>query len=474
MSVVEAYNPSKTYKIGDQCFVDYGFNEDGTPAILQYSAIRPQKAGVVGVDNYPPIVPELFPDEYRYYKDWESKMWWELEWPIWSEVEPWGQNGLCTYEGRYYSLTWRAKKKWNKVTKEYEERQLINGYPNELEDEEGVRVWQTTSPSSRLHSRVCSFDLAPFNLERHYDNTEAREVELNPYGDPQYPLATSIWYHGVGASIGRYSGASLMVYQDYPPDIREVQIPVYDDETGSITSYETSNETVIPGGTTPADRCGCAFQTVEEGIHWGGDFASLNPKLPVWHPDYETITYTPPEGLWDDIFHSGGYDESPPYPNPSYPNPSNPDEPEFLTHPATPASTEEWQRIANVFYFHNHPLFFRRRVGVRVVLTVRRFRWRAIYVPPTGGELTDYDIVSTTKTWKTSSSFTPKDDCFAMAYALNQSPKNGNAVGRFSLEGGDMKTSFIGADGERPDLVPNNYIFGQGWGTLFLVIEGND
>jgi hypothetical protein len=479
MSVVEAYDPNATYNIGDQCFVDYGFNPDDTPAILQYTATRPHKAGDVGVDNYPPVIPELFPDEYRYYKDWDSKMWWELERPIWSEVEPWGQAGLCTWENRYYSLTWRAKKRWNKVTKEYEERLLINGYPNELEDEDGVRVWQTTSPASKIHSRVCSFDLAPFNLERHYDNPDTREIELNPYGDPQYPLGGSVWYQGVGANIGTYSGASLMVYQDYPPDIREVRIPVYDDEWGGVDSYETSNETVVGGGTTPAERCGCAFQKAGEGIFWGGDVATLNPRLPEWHPDYEETVYTPPEGVKETpVGYDGGNTESPPYPNPSYPNPSNPEEPELLTHPAVDGQ-DNWRRIVYAFYSHNHPLFFRRKVGLRVTVTTTKRHWKAIYTeildPPNPPEkvLTNYGMAEITNTFRASFLLTPKDDCFADLSGFDQQPKNGNAVGRFSIAGG-MGVSYIGAVGNRPDLVAGNYVFGQGESILFLVVEVND
>lgn len=465
--VVEAYDPNKTYNIGDRCFVDYGFNEDDTPAILEYTATRPHKAGVVGVDNYPPVIPELFPDEYRYYRDWDSKMWWELDWPIWSEVEPWGQAGLCTYEGRYYSLTWRATKRWNNVTKEYEERQLINGYPNELEDEDGVRVWQTTSPASRLHSRVCSFDLAPFNLERHYDNPDAREVELNPYGDPQYPFATSIWYDGVGQSIGRSSGASLMVYQDYPNDIREVQIPTYDD-WGAVESYETSEETVVPGGTTPKERCGCAFQRVGEGITWGGSVNALNPGLPEWHPDYGLV-YTPPEGLKETVGYNGGNDESPPYPNPFY-NPNDPESPETLTHPAVDGDPE-WKRKAVVFFYHNHPLFFRRNVRLQLTITVKKLRWKRIVTE--GSPFFDYGLASINSTDKKKTSFKPVDDCFAAPVGFDQQPTNGNAVGQFALAGGRV-ISYIGADGSRPDITPGNIIFGQGEGMLFLVLESND
>jgi hypothetical protein len=480
MSVVEAYDPNATYNIGDQCFVDYGFNEDGTPAILQYTATRPHEAGEVGVDNYPPVIPELFPDEYRYYRDWDSEMWWELEWPIWSEEEPWGQAELCTYEGRYYSLTWRAKKKWNKVTEEYEERLLIDGYPNELEDEEGVRVWQTTSPSSIAHSRVCSFDLAPFNLERHYDNPATFEVETSPYGDPSDPQNGSLPVWGVGRSIGAFSGASLMMYQDYPPDIREVQIPVYDDEWGGVDSYETSNETVIAGGTTEATLCGCAFQRGEQGIEWGGDVNALEPDLPVWHEDYGVVYYIPPEGLKEPVGFAGGDTESPPYPNPLYPNPSNPEEPEFLTHPAS-ASQADWHRTAYVFFHHNHPLFFHRQIGLQVTVTVKRRHWKGVYTlttlpppPPPTLVLTDYAQASIEKTWKANTTFKPKSDCFASYAGNDQQPTNGNAIGKFRLQGGAMVDSYLGATGVRPDLTPGNSIFGQGEGILFLVLEAND
>ena len=484
--VVEAYDPNKTYKIGDRCFVDYGFNEDDTPAILEYTATRPHKAGVVGVDNYPPIIPELFPDEYRYYRDWDSKMWWELDWPIWSEVEPWGQAGLCTYEGRYYSLTWRATKRWNKVTKEYEERQLINGYPNELEDEDGVRVWQTTSPSSAIHSRVCSFDLAPFNLERYYDNPNAREVELNPYGDPKYPFAGVLWYHGVGASIGRYSGASLMVYQDYPPDIREVRRPVYDDKTGSIEAYETSEEMVVPGGTTSAGLCGCALQREQEGIFWLGTISALDPIAdddpyygdPIW----EGVEFTPPEGWkapggWD-----GGYPASPPFWNPqkSY-HLLDPDVPETIIIPAQDP-TPEWHRFYYVFWSHNHPLFFRRTVKVQATITVQRgFREKVVgmrpdLTPPHDPveDIVGYTTSTITSTFVKKGSLKPRDDCFAVNPPSEQSPYNGNAIGKLITQGGTFVVSYPGAPGSRPDLTPGNITFGAGEGLLFVVEGGND
>ena len=495
----EEYNELYYYDIGERVFVDYsknpdgstnpsGFNPDGTPAILYYTCIRYHNPNVDG-ESYPPIRPEMFPDEQRYLRDWESKMWWELEWPVWDAVDQkWGQDGLCTYDGRYFELTWRATKRWDKVAKVYTERQLIDGYPNELEDEDGIRVWQTTAHATIGHTRVCSFDLAPFNLERYYDNPDAREVELNPYGDPQYPFAGSIWYHGVGASIGRFSGASLMVYQDYPPDIRTVQIPVYNDRTGGIEAYETSEETVVPGGTTSAGLCGCAFQRYQEGIFWLGTISALDPVAdddpyygdPIW----EGVEFTPPEG-WKDPLPGwdGGYPESPPFWNPAKfgLNFFDPSVPETITIPAQDP-TPEWHRFYYVFWSHNHPLFFRRTVKVQATITVRMGFWKKVIgmrpdlTPPHNPveDIVGYTAPMITSTFTKRGSLKPRDDCFASQVPSDQQPYNGNAIGKLTTQGGSFVVSYPGAPGSRPDLTPGNIIFGQGEGLLFVVEGGND
>lgn len=419
---IEKYNSSLPYKVGDLVWIENYFaiapREDGTYQQLTFICIKDCPP------NTTPVIPyNYFPDDHKYEK-WIEAQSWEMVWSEWSEEEPYTEGDFATYGGRYYITTWR----WNRYYEEDEDRtrsdRQAGNYlpPNENEDEEGVRHWASNMGTQAADEP--SFHLSPFSLEPWGDNftEEKKDKCQHPYGVPNRDENTGE-FGGFRGGVGREfrrNGFSLAVYQRY--EKLENNSYSYQEGDNEYGEFKDEGKFVIqPSGITSKDRCGVAFQTKAQGgwIVWGAGIIAVDPTKPE--------TETPPQGMQVMWRWSGSISPAPDGTG------------------GQPTAYTQYNAIGHIFYNHNHPLFFRRKVSVTITYNISRQYWKSVKNPVT--QQHDYYVLRGKRLTNTmqKSNLTPKDACMSGAVGgIGQwywMRLDDNEIGIFPLPSGDMVLS---------------------------------
>jgi hypothetical protein len=386
---------------------------------------------------------EYFPDHPK-YQEWVSNNPWEMVWPEWKLDGKYGEGSLVTFNGRYYVGTSRFIIDYTREPNEPFSRQLPNGPPDTLVDEDNVRAWAIRNSVLTFQT----YSLNPYKLVGGpYDEDEStQEFEGAPYVVFRNPFYN--WKNGV-RSPELSEGASFTVYQGRKAD-PELEVP-----------YEPP---------TSASECGAAFQTLQiSGIGHGVTIASING---VWSY-YGDRTESPDYNFWQDP-ETGEV-------IPPFDQNWNPEDNDCsVVARGTPGtiSTNKDNSVGQIYYAHNHPLYFKRSVSVKAGYFWLKTYWK--FFPQTikwetqpgysnpdgttnpapcfwywGGYLSstegiEYGVKNGT--------FSPKEDCWA--FASVQPPKV-NSIGTFTLPVGDDLSSGPASN------------FGLGIKDLEVTIESN-
>jgi hypothetical protein len=390
---VELYDGSKQYNPGDQCFVYNNNLMQPFEGVIKYVFVCVRYHEAYGYHF--PSTPDMGSD-FRWpnesgYQEWMKTQYWELVWPEWKAENKYTEYSIVKYKGNYYQATWRMIRHETGINQttyqmEYEYRVLGNtAPPNELEDEDGVRVWATT-PSRR---KVSSFVTAPFSLDRptpgygyywgdlqHYQHLDSQKLCRSPY-DSNYD--THDWNAG---TYSRQDGVSWEVYIDLP----KYELSFYQgaDYPPSPEPRPLKKVMFIDAGTTPAGRCGYAMQ------HWRIGT--------VGYKDVSFMVFVP-EGEEDDG--AGGFywqGEA-----------SNPPDVGGVANPGIAL----YHARGYGYYTHNHPLFFKRKISINVASQQFTYSWTAVPVNYQGVPSTYYNRTTTSSVIQGASQFTPKGDCYS-------------------------------------------------------------
>ena len=181
---------------------------------------------------------------------------------------------------------------------------------------------------------------------------------------------------------------------------------------------------VREGGTTEAGRCGVAFQT----HGYAGIFYGISEPLAYEDKDADPIVGT-------GFYSNGNIDASPDGATP------------FEDHSQY---NQSYHHTGYIFFSHNHPLFFRRKLDIRVAIFKGRRFWKQVKNPNWNqynnlpyyvyvlNEETNYEVEDR--------SGTPTDDCFDNVLVEGMHYDGwvvgDNQVSKVTLDSGNMIFSY--------------------------------
>jgi hypothetical protein len=429
---IEEYDSTKTYKLGDKVRShinpEYIAPVGGEYHLNLYTFVLRRESNF----QQSPVSQyyfQRFPDDPR-YEEYIKQFDWELVWPEWSASGKYGEGSLVIYNGRYYFGTPRMY--FNFENESSPPRRLPNEPPDVLVDEEDVRAWTICS----INEYYPTYALVPYHLERmlNYDDESTQEDEHAPYW---YSIQNYSWKNGVRFP-GYMDGYSISVYQGSP---------AYGSAPNQTPVVPPSSELV----------CGVALQSLQlGGIYHNCTIASLGLKKGVEPPEGGSVK------PWR---YSGDITPSPDYNNwynaetgeviPPFDQGYNAQDNDCSTmQRGTPGtiSTDKDSAVGEIYYTHNHPLYFNRKVEVIAGTSSVRYYWK--FFPQTSRwtridenglptpapcywywgnyiRLTEKGTQYEAKT----GTFSPKEDCWSVTH-LQQYPKL-NSIGTFTLETGD-------------------------------------
>ena len=426
---VEYWDSTKTYKLGDKVrgYLNPEFLAPPPYERNLYTYVLRKEVDSPG-DPQLQYYLSVFPDDPA-YEEYIKTLAWELLWPEWSMEGKYGEGSLVVYKGRYYAGSPRMYFNFEDLSAP--PRRLANQPPNVLVDEQGVRAWILGRPQTTFPT----YALKPYHLERigNFDDVSTHKREFAPY----WLGSNYSWLDGVRIP-GIPEGFSLTVYQGSP---------AYGDEPATSPSSELV--------------CGAAFQSLQlSGIrHW---CYILSLGLKKGENPVETGGYAEP---W---YYTGDRTASPDYNNwadpetgeviPPFDQGWNAQDNDCSTlQRGSPGviSTQKDNSIGEVYYNHNHPLYFNRKVAVRAGTSSQKSYWKFYpqtlkwdYVDgygqpvpkPCWWDWGNYSYSSEgVKYAIKSGTFAPKEDCWSLG-AISQYPKL-NSIGTFTLPTGDDMVS---------------------------------
>jgi len=375
MEETKPYDPTKEYFVGDRVLsgVPEPFSNPATPELWVFICIKHHmpNSGNAPSGFYSPWPGEFGWDERwygdgydrRYQRVWSGEYWEPIP-PEWSASKVYYNGAIRQYKGRIYQATWRYNTKWVSDGTLEESGQLTEGGyhdertptllpPNQDIDQDGVRTWTIMS---QAQTTTAPFNFAPYNFERDYVEEKKMKIGLNPYNYFQNRSECGFYLGGWRVGLNNYGrnmdGASLEVYLDYEP----MQANDPDDYYKGI--YD------MPGGDTPAGKCGFAFQN-----RYIGDIAH-QAAIFAWNPEDEENTnrYTLPAARGASS-PSPDYDEGPP---------------QVGTPPGE--ALPSWMGKGRIFACHNHPLYDKRSIEVKALILSTRSWWVRFLPPALPGE----------------------------------------------------------------------------------------
>jgi hypothetical protein len=375
MEEPKPYDQTKEYFVGDRVTYPAASSYGTYDAPWVYVCIRYHPANKLNAN--PNVLYSPWPGEdgwderwyggyHRNYGHTDESQYWEPIVPEWVEGKTYFDTALVQYKGRIYQASWRYSRMWvpdgtiedlGQPTEggRYYEREPTLLPPNQDVDQDDIRTWMIISGSQTGNAPFC---FAPYNFERDGDNWKTQKISVAPYsyfqnrGDNGF--YNGGWRSGMNSGGKNQDGASLEVFQDYEP----INFP--DPENQYLGIYN------MPGGPTSAELCGFAFQSQYIGdITYRAEIATFNEE--AW----------PPQIRYQFTATIGATSASPDY-DPGPPRVGSP------SYPAQPS----WWGKGRVFACHNHPLFHKRNIQVKGLVTETRSWWYKL--PPYPGSPPSY------------------------------------------------------------------------------------